>query len=144
MRAFLLILLFASMFSCRKEDDHSNLMITAGFICGWGSGEDSLVITRSEINYLYFIPAKSREPVKQAMRKTQESEWNEIVDAVNYSEFAKLNYNTCNVCVDGCDEWVSLQDDDFDHAIRYTKGQEINSIKRLQEILSRLRAEFAK
>jgi hypothetical protein len=46
--------------------------------------------------------------------------------------------------VDGCDEWVSLQDDDFDHAIRYTKGQEINSIKRLQEILSRLRAEFAK
>jgi hypothetical protein len=143
MKPFFLILLLTSVISCRK-DDYTGLTIDAGFACGWGSGQDSLVITRSEIRYVYYIPAKSREPVKMASRGTSASEWSEIKEAVDYSEFMKLNYNTCNLCVDGCDEWISLHDDDIDHSIRFTKGQVIESINRLQEILARIRAEFAK
>ena len=128
------------LFSCKKPDD--SLVIKAGFACGWGAGEDSLEISNLEIKYVYYVPVESAQPKINESRAITKSEWDEIEDAININKFRKLDYNTCNICVDGCDEWISMQGDDINHQIRFSKGQQIEDISKLQEIIWRIKAEF--
>ena len=61
---------------------------------------------------------------------------------VNMDNFLKLNYQTCKVCSDGCDEWIFIQKDNISHGIRFGKGAKIDSISQLQVKLEQLRTEF--
>jgi hypothetical protein len=139
---FLAVLL--SLGSCKKSDDKTDLIINAGFMCGWGSGEDSINISESAIDYVYYVPRESALPQTRASRNLTESEWSEILNSFNTDDFMELEYNTCNICVDGCDEWISIKNDRVYHKIRFTKGQQIETIKGLQDKLSQLREEFGK
>lgn len=143
---FLILITFFVLIGCKKSEltPNSDLSIKAGFMCGWGSGEDSLEISKSEIKYVYYIPAQSRVPIIDKTRSVSEREWKEILDIVNLEGFVKLNYQSCNICVDGCDEWISIQDDEISHNIRFGKGSQIDTINRLQNKLAELRAEFSK
>jgi hypothetical protein len=145
---FLIIPLSIFLISCNKQEnislntENSSMVIKAGFMCGWGSGEDSLIITSKLIKYVYSIPARSHVPEINQTRLTTTTEWKNITDAINISNFLKLNYNTCNICVDGCDEWISITNNSVSHQIRFGLGLKIDSIKQLQDILSQLRSEF--
>ncbi|MBK7711130.1 MAG: hypothetical protein IPJ37_09425 [Bacteroidales bacterium] len=137
-------------FGCIKTDinigshksSDSDLVIKAGYECGWGSGTDSLEISQKLIRYVYYVPAKSSEPVLRKSRSVTEAEWAGILSLVNKDEFAGLNYQECNVCFDGCDDWIFIQDGTFSHKITYAKGNQIDSILNLQKKLADLRAEF--
>jgi hypothetical protein len=138
------------LLSCIKTDlnigshkaDSSGLTVKAGFVCGWGSGTDSLEISNVEIKYSYYVPSSSSEAVIRKSRSVSEVEWTEILNAVNKAEFAKLDYQTCNVCFDGCDEWISVEQDTYSHKITFGKGSSIETISNLQSKLADLRAEF--
>ena len=146
----LLILFLACLPGCRKQADNysikdpSLLRIDAGFECGWGTGADSLIITRSSIKYLYWIPAQSQNPIIDKTRSVSDTEWTSIVNSVNLNEFLLLNYNSCNICVDGCDEWIAIKNDEIFHQIRFGKGLQIDTIKTLQNKLAQLRTEFSR
>jgi len=142
--SFLILILFGFFLSCKKSDVSSNLNIHAGFECGWGSGTDTLDISKSSIRYVYYVPAKSPLPQINKTRSVPDSEWLEILNAVNIDEFVKLDYNSCNICVDGCDEWISVQNDQISHKIRFAKGLKIDAIDKLQNKLTQLRSEFSK
>jgi hypothetical protein len=149
--SFLLILMLACLIGCKKivtnpinDKVEATLKIRAGFMCGWGSGEDSLYISNSTIKYVYYVPAKSMLPKIQKTRFTTDSEWANITNSLNINYFLKLSYNTCNICVDGCDEWISIQDDKVSHQIRFGLGSKIDSLNTLQNILGQLRSEFNK
>jgi hypothetical protein len=145
--ASLLIFTVLSVFqSCIKNQTVSNseLNITAGFVCGWGSGMDSMTISRDSITYKYWVPATSPDPVINKSRPVSESEWKQILSQVNLTEFLDLDYHSCNVCVDGCDESISIQEDNISHKITYGKGLEIKAISGLQAKLAELRLEFAR
>ena len=145
----LLILIILSLFGCNKSGNNQvpnkeegPIRIEAGFMCGWGAGEDSLYITNSIIKYVYYVPAQSRLPKIKKTRITTDTEWENILNSLNTGYFLKLNYNTCNVCVDGCDEWISIQDDQMSHKIRFDQGLKIDSLNKLQTILEQFRSEF--
>lgn len=144
----LIFLLTTCLFGCKKSEDNSslkdkpNLIITAGYMCGWGSGEDSLIISSTLIKYVYSVPARSSTPEIYKIRPTTTIEWNSIVNSININNFINLNYNSCNICVDGCDEWISVKTDSLIHQIRFGLGLKIDSIKQLQNIISQLRSEF--
>jgi hypothetical protein len=144
--AFLVLTLFFAFSGCKKSGmaPGSDLIIKAGFACGWGSGEDSLEISKTTVRYVYYIPAKSHEPVINKTRAVSDSEWTEILNDINLDEFVKLNYQTCNICVDGCDEWIFVQDDIISHNIRFNRGEKIDQIIKLQNKLEQLRTEFSK
>lgn len=149
MRHSTILLMLIAIFvisNCKKSEltATSELTINAGFMCGWGSGEDSLVISQNKISYVYYIPGQSQLPVIRKSRAVSESEWTEILNDVNLDDFDKLSYQSCNICVDGCDEWISIQDDNFSHSIRFGKGLQIDTINKLQTRLAELRAEFSK
>ena len=142
-----LIVVISALFillSCAKNDSNqtSNLVIKAGFICGWGSGEDSIEITQTSIKYVYYIPGKSLQPQIRKARAVSSSEWTEIVNDINMDNFVRLNYQSCNVCVDGCDEWIFIQKGDLSYEIRFGKGAKIDTISELQIKLEQLRTEF--
>ena len=145
--ASLLLFTILSFFQgCIKYQTVSNseMNIKAGFVCGWGSGMDSINISRNSITYKHWVPATSPDPVINKARPVSESEWKEILSYVNLVEFLDLDYQSCNVCVDGCDEWISIQNDNISHKITFEKGLEIKDITRLQAKLAALRAEFAR
>ena len=132
--------------SCRNSENKQlgdpAMIIEAGYLCGWGGGTDSLVITKDEIRYLFFIPRLSAKPQIQKKRSVSPQEWTQIIDSFNPDEFSKLAYNSCNVCFDGCDEWISVHHNLNTHKITFTKGLKIENISQLQLKLSALRAEF--
>lgn len=149
---FGIFLLLFSIFliGCNKQiietqinQANSSLHIKAGFICGWGTGTDSLDITQTTINYVYYIPSRSQSPKIKKSRAVPESEWSEIQNCVNLDDFSRLHYQSCAICVDGCDEWISIQDDGYFHKITYGKGSEIDTISKLQTKLAQLRTEFS-
>jgi hypothetical protein len=144
--AFLVLTLFFAFSGCKKSGltPGSDLIIKAGFACGWGLGEDSLEISKTMVKYVYYIPAKSHEPVINKTRAVSDSEWTEILSDINLDDFVKLNYQTCNICVDGCDEWIFIQDDIISHNIRFNRGEKIDQINKLQNKLEQLRTEFSK
>ena len=80
-------------------------------MCGWGAGEDSLYISNTVIKYVYSVPAQSGLPKINKTRTTTEAEWVIILNSLDLNNFVKLDYNSCNICVDGCDEWIKIQDD---------------------------------
>lgn len=134
------------LLNCKKTDSdqtvNSNLVIKAGYICGWGSGEDSIEISKTLIKYVYYVPSKSQQPQIRKTRTVSSTEWTEISNDVNMDNFIKLNYQTCNVCIDGCDEWIFIQKNNLSHGIRFSKGATIDTISKLQIKLSQLRTEF--
>jgi hypothetical protein len=125
------------------EYSNSDLIIKAGFVCGWGAGTDSIDITSTKISYNYYIPGRSLQPQIKKSRAVSESEWAEILNDVTISEFVKLQYQTCNVCADGCDEWIFIKNDTISHKITFGKGAKIVSISKLQDKLAQLRTEFS-
>jgi hypothetical protein len=133
---------------CEKQKEYninreeSTLKIRAGFMCGWGTGEDSLYISNSVIKYVYSIPAQSNIPKINKTRATTDDEWVNILNSLDLDNFLKLNYNSCNICVDGCDEWIKIQDDRVSHQIRFGLGAKIDSISNLQTLLAQYRSEF--
>jgi hypothetical protein len=142
--AFLICLsgLFSLFTGCEKNSDTSGLSINAGYACGWGAGQDSIEISRYIIKYVYYVPSQSSLPLIRTSRSVTESEWNEITDSFNLEAFNRLKYNECNICVDGCDEWISVKNIQMTHSIRYSKGLVIADVSRLQKILADFRSEF--
>ena len=111
-------------------------------MCGWGSGEDSLYISNTVIKYVYYVPARSMLPKIKKTRATTDNEWANILNSLDLSNFVKLDYNSCNICVDGCDEWILIQDDQMSHQIRFGLGLKIDAISDLQTMLANFRSEF--
>jgi hypothetical protein len=65
-----------------------------------------------------------------------------VIKAGYMCGWGSANYNACNICVDGCDEWISIKNNSVSHQIRFGLGQKIDSKKPLQDLLAELRSEF--
>jgi len=126
---------FNNLFPDELKEDFK---IEYGSVCGWCAGEEFITVTSSQIEYYRNIPCGDNKGTTQKSRKISASEWNEIILSVDYSKFKKLEYNTCNVCVDGCDEIIRITENNNDHEIRYSVSDEIEEVKKTRQILSAL------
>lgn len=144
--SFVALLFCSLILTCTQKDvvQTDGLVIKAGFVCGWGSGTDSIQITPTAIHYRFFVPRESNQPKVDKTRAMAKGEWEELQSRVNLQEFNQLDYNSCNVCFDGCDEWIALQLGDSEHKITFGKGLAIESIRSLQEKLAQYRNELGK
>lgn len=145
----LVILFFvgSGILSCKNSSldliDPSDLKIKAGYICGWGSGIDTLEIANQTVRYVYYIPRQSMQAQISKTRKLSDQEWAEIKKSINWSQFNLLSYKTCNVCFDGCDEWIAVQNGALSHQITFTRGLKIDTINALQAKLAQLKTELS-
>jgi hypothetical protein len=143
---FLILCCSVLIYACKKgEADatlNSNLVIQSGFVCGWGAGTDSLRVSQYEVTYTFYIPRLSQQPQFRKSRPITKKEWLEICQFFKVDDFAKLTYNTCNTCFDGCDEWIAIKSDQSDHKITFNKGMRIDSISQLQLKIWALKTEL--
>jgi len=131
---------------CDKNEIESkdDFKIEFGSVCGWCAGEEFITVTSVQIEYYRNIPCGENKGKLQKSRKTSDAEWNEIISSFDSRKFKTLNYNSCNVCADGCDEIIRITNNRNTHEIRYTPSEEIQETKNLSLILTGLLAEMRK
>ncbi len=135
--------IFVSIFlfySCIKEgiDKTDSLQVEFGIVCGWCGGEEKITVTESKIVYYRNIPCgENKQSVSRTLNMDTE-DWKEIKSSFNYGLFLTLTDNTCNVCADGCDEFISATKDGSTHKISYNPTTSIEGFEEVQERLKNL------
>lgn len=142
-RSLLAIILFL-IASC--SDDNNNFddshKIEFGFACGWCGGSGSITLIDGQIRYKREIPCGENEGTQNQSDRLSSEQWYELVSCFDHEYFMDLEYNQCNVCVDGCDEIIRITKDEITHEIRYNPGDTIPGLEDLQEKLRDYILEF--
>jgi hypothetical protein len=138
-------LLFILFLSCKKESlikKSEGLVISTGTICGWCGGADSLRISEEIIFYHLNTPCDNNDFYCDSA--TNRSEWNELTALLDLDEFQNIEINTCYVCADGCDTWISVNGDSYSHTIRFGMQDSIaiQSIKPFADMLKTILNRF--
>ena len=45
-----------------------------------------------------------------------------LLSNLDFNELKKLDLNSCNVCFDGCDDWIYFDNGSESHYIRFTRN----------------------
>jgi hypothetical protein len=137
------ILLCLVGLSCDDDDNESvEIVIKTGSECGWCGGRDSLTITKLSSSYAFRSPCPEIED-KNRNAHTNPAEWNELLATLNWDDFNKVQVNTCAMCADGCDTWISVEKNQKTHRIRFTESsEEIEPIRPFVDKLDSLIEEF--
>jgi hypothetical protein len=139
---FLLIVLIISSCSDKLNDETSNVTIKYGSECGWCGGQEYITITSLKVDYERNIPCGENGGISRKSKNLTKEEWIEITDSFDYSLFKTLEYNECNVCVDGCDEIIRITENGVSHELRYMPSNEIEGMENLQQILLEIAQEM--
>jgi hypothetical protein len=137
---FLLIFVFAC--DEEKPEIHDDFTIEFGTVCGWCAGEELIKVSQTGIKYIRTIPCGENEGTTQKEKSISATEWDEINLAFDYALFKTLEYNECNVCVDGCDEYIKITENDNIHEIRYSPGIQIDGVDDLRSALNAILVEM--
>lgn len=113
--ASMLFLLWA--ISCDKDNETSGLTIVEGSVCGWCGGSDSVIITEYRINYRRMHSCDHHAYSKVC--HIEKSEWDKLTASLDFDKFENIHLNTCNFCVDGCDQWITIRNGSYYHRIRF-------------------------
>jgi hypothetical protein len=121
-----LILLILLCFSCseKSQDDlaKSDILIQTGTICGWCTLNDTLTINGSIVSYVNYNNCAASVPSVEKSGKLEPTELKNLLDELDITEFNKLDLNSCNICFDGCDDWITLKDGTNTHTIRFSRN----------------------
>jgi hypothetical protein len=148
MNKFFLPLAIAMFFfiSCVNNKSDLNLKTTKleisyCSVCGWCAGGDSLHLTVDSTYFLKNKPCEELTNKKDIL--TNKKDWNELLDLLDYEEFQKIDLNTCNVCADGCDSWITVTDGINSHTIRYgfADSSTIETIRPFVDKLAEIKAK---
>lgn len=146
------IFLFASIiilfFSCtydtfEDKDSNSALVIKTGTVCGWCTVNDTLTISGNTVRYVDYANCSATNPSVQKTGTLNDSELEMLISKFSFSEFQKLGLNSCNVCFDGCDDWIQVTYGTESHHIRYGGSEtELQPIKAFIDQISQIKAKY--
>ncbi len=144
LKSGIFIFVIVIFLSCEKNEviEHDDFIIEFGSECGWCAGQEFVTVSASKISYLRNIPCGEEKGTIQKSRNISAAEWDEINSSFDYSLFKTLDYNECNVCVDGCDEIIRITENESNHELRYSVSGEIEGMRNLQQILTGLLEEM--
>ncbi len=115
------LLLFLLLgFGCHTEKSKSNVVeAIIGIRCGWCGGTDSLSSTEFTSNFV-LTDLCEEENNHSLSEDTRSAYWQELLSTYDKFEFFSLDYNTCDICVDGCDYFIRIKDEKDSHLVVYT------------------------
>ncbi len=142
---FLLLLFLALLaFSCTESDPlpDDSIKIEFGFECGWCAGSGFITITNTRIGYKRIIPCGENKGSDSDNDDFSADNWDQLISCFDQEYYTTLEYNQCNVCVDGCDEIIRVTKDEESHELRYNPGDTIPGLEALQEKLRALMSTY--
>lgn len=130
----LVLLIFLFFVNCSQEENeiHDDFVIEFGTVCGWCAGNESITVSNSTVNYQRIIPCGENQGTFNNSKMISADLWDDIVASFNYSYFLTLDYNECNVCVDGCDEFILITNNNKTHKITYKPSTQIVGLENLR------------
>ena len=141
------ILFSTLIISCAKQKDEfgddGSLVIEFGSVCGWCAGEEAITVSSEKVDYLRQIPCGEDKSTITKTNDITKKEWNAVVSSFDYSYFLTLDNNECNVCADGCDEYIKITQNGTTHEIRYAPSKEIDGMNDLRGKLNNLMSEIS-
>lgn len=143
---WLVFLFFILGGSCLKQDnnfgEHGIVTIEFGNVCGWCAGEEKITVSSVKADYYRNIPCGENEGTTYKTKAITTEEWDQISSSYDYDYFLTLDYSECNVCVDGCDEFIIITTNGFSHEIRYSPSKEIAGLDDLRQQLTNILNEI--
>lgn len=141
--AFIVLVLGACAKSIIEDSNESDFVIKAGTVCGWCAQNDTLTIDGSKIRYVNFIQCNTTNPSVKKTGEIDQESLNQLKASLDFAEFKKLDMNSCNVCVDGCDDWITIKNGVESHTIRFSRDDpKLQPIKAFVESLSSLKEKY--
>ena len=135
--------------SCRYDhmaaaDSGSNVIIKTGTICGWCAVNDTLSISGESIRYVNYTGCNNVGPAVEKKGQLLTGELDELLSKLDINELIKIDLNSCNVCADGCDDWIFFDNGVESHYIRYGKGDpKLQTIKLFVDRLNTIKARYS-
>ncbi len=146
------LFLFASiafmLFSCtydtlEDKNKDSAVMIKTGTVCGWCTVNDTLTISGNTVRYVNYANCNNVSPTVSKSGTLNDTELDTLLAALNFTELQKLDLNSCNVCADGCDDWIQVTNGTELHYIRYGGSEtELQPIKAFIDQISLIKAKY--
>lgn len=140
--SFIFTFIFLTGCEQDKINPGDNFKIEFGSECGWCGGEEFVIITSSNVEYIRNIPCGEQKGTTKKARIIETEEWETITASFDYSLFKTLNYSECNVCVDGCDEIIKITENSATHELRYSADDKIEGTQNLRNLLASLLEEM--
>lgn len=123
-----------------SEKASSDLTIKTGTICGWCSLNDTLTIQGNSVRYVNYTQCDNTQPAVEKSGQISAGELEALLSALDFEEFKKLDLNSCNVCFDGCDDWIYFNNSRKSHYIRFTRNDpKLQPIKAFVDSLNALK-----
>ncbi len=118
------------------------LVISSGTACGWCAGGDSLLVTKEVTRYGYYSPCDDNDFSLDSV--TSPDEWDKLTGLLDMEEFSLIDINTCNVCADGCDTWITVVKGEYSHTVRYGYDDSltIENIRPFADMLDSIRSSL--
>lgn len=135
-----ILVLILICFSCTdktfEENSNSDLVIKTGTVCGWCTVNDTLTIVGNDVRYANYANCSSTSPSVKKSGKLTSSELDALLKLLDFEELKKLDMNSCNVCFDGCDDWIFYKNGSQTHYLRF--GINDPKLQPIQAFLDRL------
>jgi hypothetical protein len=140
----LILVAFACADNREEITDKSALVIKTGTICGWCAQNDTLSISGNMVRYVNYTNCSSNNPSVAKTGQIESSELDDLLGKLDVSELKKLDMNSCNVCFDGCDDWISYSNGTDSHYIRFTRNDpKLQQIQAFVDQLFAIKAQCA-
>lgn len=135
-------------FACQEdklvpEKSQSDVVIRIGTICGWCSRDDTLTISGNSVRYVNFAECNNITPAVEKNGQLATSELESLLAKLDFNELKKLDLNSCNVCFDGCDDWLYFDNGSESHYIRFTSNDpKLQPIKKFIDQLNAVKTQY--
>ncbi len=137
-------------FACHNDQEQlvekagkTGVIIRTGTICGWCSVNDTLTLQSNSFRYVNYAQC-SANPTTELAGEIKSSEMSALLAKLDLKELKKLGLNSCNVCFDGCDDWILYENGSDSHYIRFSSDDpKLQPIKAFVDQLNTIKLKYS-
>jgi hypothetical protein len=128
-----------------EKNPYAGLVIKTGTVCGWCTVNDTLTITGINARYVNYTNCSTGNPIRVKTEQIESSEMDDLLAQLDIDELNKLDLNSCNVCVDGCDDWIFFEKGSESHYIRFGGNEpQLQPIQSFIDKLNAIKTQYSK
>lgn len=137
------------LFSCTYDTleetrTKSGIVIKTGTVCGWCARNDTLSITGNWVRYVNYVNCNAANPAVQKFGEISQTDFENLVKLLDFNSLEKIDLNTCNVCVDGCDTWLLVEKGTESHYIKFGGTEsELQPIQAFIDRLNQIKSQYS-
>jgi len=143
-----ILVLILICFSCTEktseDDSRSDIIIKTGTVCGWCTLNDTLTISGKNLRYVNYANCSNTKPSVEKSGELSNSDFDALLKLLDFEELKKLELNSCNVCADGCDDWIFYKNGSDSHTIRFSVNDpKLKNIQAFVDELNRIKLKYS-